>query len=215
MKKKFKKITGFLTIPAKIKIYFSEEPVENKGGDAAPVMKKGKYHHSIINVYGEENLKEETIAHEFMHSFREAKTSIYDKYPVKLSKTIHGNKKAFLYTVLEYPIQEAAAELFEIVYSLENYGELKEILHYHILCIKANCEFLNGISPDVEFMKLIRSKNYDIPNPIEYINESAGIEDRNSYCIIWLYGIFIAYLILRYTKFKVKKSLKILGARNN
>ena len=205
------------------KIKLNKNRDEHKAGQASPVIKEEKLINSKIEIFGIDNVTETTVAHEVMHATRS-----YKAYKSNLK--IHRKRFNRMYRrygnifvtsfILSSSIQEAAAEFYEILYrrtlKLDKKSIYEDMINYLSDIINNNNanELINK-SAD-EFINVLDGKygEKDIGSGDLIGNISKSLFNFD-YTLNWIFGIFIAYMILKINENDITKALRVLISKND
>ncbi|MEM0139474.1 MAG: hypothetical protein QXZ44_02540, partial [Ferroplasma sp.] len=196
----------------KIKVKLNDN-YNTKYGAATSItkIKKGSVKTQKIEIYGNDNLNQSTIIHEYMHALRFKKFKIHTgKSYLILSRLIPSNHRKYriVSVLLNNGIQEALAILTEIAYNYYSYFSPECNIDNLFL------DYIARIGIDREecyliFMKILNMKSYNkasFYSQNESINKTYGSE----YNYNWLFGLYIGYGILGLNHMDIGKSIDIL-----
>ncbi len=206
------------------KIKLNKKNDEHKGGQASPVIKEEKIINSKIEIFGVDNVNEETVAHEVMHTIRLFKVykgnlKIYRKH---FSRLYRKSGPLFIISaMLSSSIQEASAEFFEIIYRrtmvLDKHNIKQDMVQYLNRLINDNNNLTETINKCIDELIKILNTNYtaeQITSEDIIGNISKRLFDYD-YTLNWIFGIFIAYMILKINDNDITRTLRTFMLKND
>ena len=223
-RKSLKSMTSIHFMGPVPKIKLNKNHDEHMAGQASPVIKEEKLINSKIEIFGVDNVSEQTVAHEVMHTTRSYKAyrSNMKIYKQRFKKMFRRYGNIFVTSViLSSSIQEAAAEFYEIVYRrtlILDKSSIKDDMNQYLLDIindKNNSTELVNKSAD-EFINVLNDK-YGVKeaNSGDIIGNISKSLFNYDYTLNWIFGIFIAYMILKINDNDISKTLRFLILKND